>query len=310
MHSVQKSIDNLFKKDEKFTERYNEIKNSILSNEKIIFFLKEHENELTPDMIERGLVKLHEYSEQVTNCDNCTSLETCQNYLKGYYPQLVIKNNTIDIQYAVCAKKEMHDSHKKLQSLIQSVYIPKDILHAKLSDFTVDDGRIDAITEAKNFFSTYEKGKFQKGLYFYGSFGVGKTYFLGALANEFANRKIPSMIVYVPEFLRELKGSIQSNTVDEKVEAIKHIEVLMLDDIGAESMSSWVRDDILGPLLQFRMQEQLPTFFTSNFDFKQLKHHFTYTQRGESEEMKALRIMERIEYLTKPIEIKGTNRRK
>ena len=79
----------------------------------------------------------------------------------------------------------------------------------------------------------------------------------------------------------------------------------MLDDIGAEAMSSFVRDDVLGAILQFRMLENLPTFFTSNFDFKQLEHHLTYTQRGEAEEMKAARIMERIKYLAKPIPIGG-----
>ena len=57
------------------------------------------------------------------------------------------------------------------------------------------------------------------------------------------------------------------------------------------------------------MLENLPTFFTSNFDFKQLEHHLTYTQRGEAEEMKAARIMERIKYLAKPIPIGGKNRR-
>jgi primosomal protein DnaI len=65
----------------------------------------------------------------------------------------------------------------------------------------------------------------------------------------------------------------------------------------------------LGTILQFRMLENLPTFFTSNFDFKELEHHLTYTQRGEEEKMKAARIMERIKYLAKPVEVLGGNRR-
>ena len=95
------------------------------------------------------------------------------------------------------------------------------------------------------------------------------------------------MLVYFPEFLREIKSSIQDNSIGEKIDAVKRVQVLMLDDIGAEAMSSFVRDDVLGAILQFRMLENLPTFFTSNFDFKQLEHHLTYTRRGEAEEMKA-----------------------
>lgn len=34
----------------------------------------------------------------------------------------------------------------------------------------------------------------------------------------------------------------------------------MIDDIGAESMTSWIRDDVLSVILQYRMQEQLVTF--------------------------------------------------
>ena len=84
----------------------------------------------------------------------------------------------------------------------------------------------------------------------------------------------------------------------------------MLDDIGAETMTSWSRDEVLGPILQHRMADQLPTFFTSNFDYKQLENHLTFSQRGEREEVKAARIMERIKSLANPFLLKGDNRRK
>ena len=35
-------------------------------------------------------------------------------------------------------------------------------------------------------------------------------------------------------------------------------EILILDDIGAEQMSAWVRDEILQVILQHRMQEKSP----------------------------------------------------
>jgi primosomal protein DnaI len=35
----------------------------------------------------------------------------------------------------------------------------------------------------------------------------------------------------------------------------------------------------------------------------------TYSQRGEEEQVKAARIMERIRYLAQPVEVKGKNRR-
>ena len=172
-----------------------------------------------------------------------------------------------------------------------------------------DENRMLANKAAMRFLEVYEPGKEMKGLYFYGSFGVGKTYILGAIANALANKRVSSMIIYLPEFLREIKNSIKDNTVEEKIDAVKRVQVLMLDDIGAEGVSSFVRDDVLSPILQFRMLERLPTFFTSNFDFDELEDHFTYTQRGEEERVKAKRLLEQIKYLAHPIEVTGENRR-
>lgn len=84
----------------------------------------------------------------------------------------------------------------------------------------------------------------------------------------------------------------------------------MLDDIGAEAMTAWTRDEVLGAILQFRMQEELPTFFSSNYNMKQLEAHLTFTQNGMEEQLKARRIMERIRFLSKEVPLEGKNRRK
>ncbi len=298
----------LHRKD--FQQRYEQLKKEILSHKEVREFLRKHENEVTKEMIDRSLMKLYEFVEQSKNCGQCLSLQQCKNLLQGYHPRLVLQGNAIDVQYDRCPAKVKYDERKRQEALIQSIFVPREILQASLSDIDLtDEGRMKAIELAEQFVSRYEPGKKMKGLYLYGSFGVGKTYILGAIANALAKKNIPSLIVYVPEFFRELKSSLQDQTINEKLEYVKKVPILMLDDIGAESMSSWVRDDLLGPILQYRMLENLPTFFTSNFDLQQLAHHLTYSQRGEEEQMKAARIMERIRYLAQPVEIKGRNRR-
>ncbi|MBS2771983.1 primosomal protein DnaI [Anoxybacillus rupiensis] len=298
----------LHRKD--FRQRYEQLKHEILSHREVQAFLREHRDQVTNVILERGLMKLYEFIQQSKNCERCPSLGECRNLLKGYHPRLVLHGNAIDIQYDRCPTKIKHDERKRQEALIQSLFVPREILQASLSDVDLaDDGRMKAIERAEHFVANYEPGKKIKGLYLYGSFGVGKTYILGAIANALAQKKVSSLIVYVPEFFRELKGSWQDQTMNEKLDYVKKVPVLMLDDLGAESMSSWVRDDLLGPILQYRMLENLPTFFTSNFDLQQLAHHLTYSQRGEEEQMKAARLMERIRYLADPVEIKGRNRR-
>lgn len=124
-------------------------------------------------------------------------------------------------------------NEKKQQSLIRSLFIPRDMLQASFDKLETDDlGRIEAIELANTFASTYEVGKRIKGLYLYGSFGVGKTYLLAAMANELAQRHIASFLVYVPEFVRSLKSSLQTDAFQDTIEYAKQVPVLMLDDLG------------------------------------------------------------------------------
>ncbi|KQB92286.1 Primosomal protein DnaI [Geobacillus sp. PA-3] len=304
-HLLQRLLGN-----QGFKQRYEQMRTYILTHPDVQPFLRAHERQLSNDMVDRSLMKLYEFIEQSQHCRQCPGLEQCPNMLPGYRPNLVVTGGRIDTEYDRCPKKVQDDERRQQESLIQSMFVPREILHASLSDIDLsDNGRIKAIKFAEKFVTEYQPGKKMKGLYLHGSFGVGKTYLLGAIANELAKRNIPSLIVYVPELFRELKHSLQDQTMNEKLDYVKKVPVLMLDDLGAESMSSWVRDDVLGPILQYRMFENLPTFFTSNFDMQQLAHHLTYSQRGEEEKVKAARIMERIRYLAYPIELTGPNRR-
>ncbi len=308
MKPINDSLNQLVNKKD-FKARLEALRNSILSNPEVKTFLQEHRHELDEQMVDRGLMKMHEFIDQSKCCDKCPSLQSCVNMVKGYHPQLVVKGRNIDLQYERCPRKVQEDERKEQESFIQCMYVPKEILQATMSDIEIEQGRFEAIKLVRDFVREYEQNKKMKALYLHGSFGVGKTYFLGAIANALAEKKVKSTILYVPEFLRELKGSFQDQSFNEKIEYVKKVPVLMLDDLGAESVTSWMRDDVLGTILQFRMLENLPTFFSSNLNFKELQHHLTYTQRGEQEELKAARVMERIKSLAIPVEMNGENKR-
>src|SRR5699024_7610052 len=139
--------------------------------------------------------------------------------------------------------------------------------------------------------------------------GVGKTYFIGAIANELQDLNISSTLIYMPEFVREIQASIEDNTVQDKINVFKQAEVLMLDDIGAENLSAWFRDEVLGSILQYRMMENMPVFFTSNYTMEQLEEILTTSTKGDVEKVKAFRIMERIYQVSEEVKVTGKNRR-
>ncbi len=296
-----------------FAARYEELRKEVMDNVDVQSFLSEHANEINSEVVERSLVKLYEFATASHGCGKCSSLSNCINVVKGTEPKLVLVNGLIDVEYSRCPSKLRDEETRSVSSMIESLYMPKDVMEATLQnvDMFYDDSRVGAIRAAKDFLNVFdETGKLpERGLYIYGPFGIGKSFILGALANELATRRIRSIAVFVPEFLREIKQAIQDQTLNEKVEFVKKAQVLMLDDIGAETTSAWTRDEVLGTILQYRMAERLPTFFTSNFSYKELEHHLTYSQRGEKEVVKAARIMERVRMISTPVQLGGSNRR-
>ncbi len=310
MENIRETLNRISNRDD-FQKRFTMIRQEIMSHPDVRAFLLEHQDEISGPMIDRSLGKLYEFVSQSRGCKECPSLEQCKNIIPGYEPELVLVNNGIDVHYVPCRLKRLADEKKKMENRIQCLYMPKDILQASLGNVILDtDNRMQAVDKVEQFISNYGSEHFQRGFYFYGPFGTGKTYLLGAVAHELAGIGISSIIVYVPELIREMKQAISDHTLNEKIDMLKKAPVLMFDDIGAEAVSSWVRDEVLGPILQFRMLEKLPTFFTSNFNLNELEHHLTYSQRGEEEKLKAARIIERIKFLADPVPIDGPNKRK
>lgn len=295
-----------------FSKRYEKMKTEILEDRGVQAFLTENAELVNKDIVDRGLHKLYEYTSQNHDCESCENVASCHNVMKGYVPNLTIIRGSIDLDYTRCRQKTIEDERRKVSAMISSMHMPKDVLQARLATVTYDHNtRVNLGTAANEFMDEVKTtGNLpSKGFYIFGEFGVGKSYVLGALANELAEQKIKTVLVYVPEFLREMKQAIQDQSLQEKVDFVKKAPVLMLDDLGAETLSSWTRDEILGTVLHYRMAENLPTFITSNFDYDGLEEHLAYSGKGERELVKAARIMERIRSITIPMRLSGKNRR-
>ncbi len=264
---------------------------------------------MDPDKLMKYTSLLEESSIEYGNCQECKNILECKNQMTGYAYLPFVVDDSLDFGYRACRYK------RKLQKEtvhLNNVYlfdIPEELKNAKMSDIYMDDeGRYPLIVWLNKFKKDYSKNPNKKGLYLHGSFGCGKTYLISALFNELAKKNIKSAIVYWSEYLRDLKSSFYTD-FSEKFEYIKKIPLLLIDDIGAEVVTEWGRDEILGPILQYRMQQHLPTFFTSNLDLKTLEKHLSTTKSTVSS-VKARRIIERINQLTEEQEIVSKNLRK
>ena len=264
--------------------------------------------DLPDDVLIKYTSSIEDCVREEENCKKCKGLKSCPNALRGHVYTALKDGDGLNFSYLPCSKLIKEENTYAYKKNITCFDLPKEISDASFSKAYRDDNkRLPIFKYFKEFMESYLKNKSGKGLYLSGSFGSGKTYLIAALFNELAKKDINSALVYYPELLRSLKSSFGSD-YEEKFDFIKTVPLLLLDDIGAENTTAWSRDEVLGTILQYRMEEELPTFFTSNLSLKELENALSVTSNG-SEKIKAKRIIERIKQLTVPLELVSKNRR-
>lgn len=307
------NIGSFFKKQMQKTgmqSKFDELMKTVYADEDIQAFFKQHKDELNELVIQRSAGTLYEFVSQKNKIENGEKA-----LVKGHYPHLEIHNHQIEIVYQPTAEYLEKRADHEAQARFQTIYLPESLKRYTFDDIYITKDRAKALKGIHRCLTQLtdknRDDQLVKGLYLHGTFGSGKTFMLGVLAKELAEKGYEVIMVHYPQFTQEMKNSIRDNTTQDKIEQFKRIPILILDDIGAEKNSSWLRDDVLGVILQHRMHEELTTFFTSNMGMDQLGNdHFAYSDNGQVEEkLKSARLMERIRFLAEEIEVGGENYR-
>jgi primosomal protein DnaI len=168
------------------------------------------------------------------------------------------------------------------------------------------DARKEAYKMATSFLELYQSKKHPKGLYIYGKYGSGKSYLLSALASELSELGYLVILTYMPDLVRSMKGGLQAFDLEKRINILKQVDILMLDDIGGEFSSAWFRDEILMPLIQYRLSANLPTFFSSNYSLRELTETMSISNASEDNRIKAARLVRRINDMTHVIKLSDT----
>lgn len=301
----------------KAEEIINEKKNKNLTDLEVEYF-KENKNpefkkftqsiNLNDKILMKYTSSLKQCFDEKENCKNCKGIENCKNEVIGCFYEPIIIDGNLNFSHKTCKYKNkiLHDIE-----YIKDGYffeVSKEVRNAKMKDIYTDDKkRKELIKWIINFIKDYKEGKSCKGLYLSGNFGSGKSYIVSAMINELIKDGYKGALIYYPEFLRNLKSSFGKD-FEEKFEFAKKADLLLLDDIGAENISSWSRDEILGPIIQYRMDEKLPTFFTSNLSIEELEVHLSES-KDKIDKIKAKRIIERIKFITDDLTLISENKR-
>ena len=110
-----------------------------------------------------------------------------------------------------------------------------------------------------------------KGLYVWGKAGVGKTVLACSIAKEFIKAGWPVEYISSPKFIMQLQD-LYRNTNESaysKLEYVSNIPLLIVDDIGAEKLTDFVKQSFYF-IINEREQWERNTIITSNYSLDDL----------------------------------------
>ena len=205
-----------------------------------------------------------------------------------------------------CQRLEVKEKlSKNLEERLIEHGIVKRFLNAKLSDFNN---------------SIRKKVAGEEGLFITGPRGTGKTHLISAIAGNIIKNlplhvtkdhdgrtyyfepesKSYPLLVNIPKMLMKIKGTFNSDYGIDSEESILNkicsVPVLLLDDIGAEKASEWVKQTLY-LIIDHRYGDMAKTYVTSNLTLNQIANQLDD------------RISSRIAGMTNTIRMAGKDRR-
>lgn len=285
-----------------------------MENNNILALIKEDidikeiikENNLTDKMLDDEIVTLYSYYLFKNKCKNCKGIKHCKQDSVGNAP-VINYDGHFYISYDNCSFfKTIVDENKMLSNLIT---YSTNLDNLKPEDLYLTNPKRTKLYKTLNeIYLAYTKGEATKGLFISGPYGCGKSFIMGVYAKKYASNGMKVVFAYFPDLVRQIKSSITTGNLEEEVGTLKSADVLVLDDFGGELMTPYIRDEILGAILQERMENHKLTFITSNLDKDGLHDHLSDTSRN-IDNLKASRIEERINTLMDFFELNDINYR-
>ncbi|HVR97678.1 MAG TPA: ATP-binding protein [Thermoanaerobaculia bacterium] len=157
--------------------------------------------------------------------------------------------------------------------LLVEAGIPPRYRHCKLSNFHADP-RFMQLEQARSLAERYAAGFLQpngfrqSGLLFLGPPGTGKTHLaVGVLAEVVERFRVRARFAEFTSLLMQIQSTFDPGSPESKREILEPLmdaELLVLDELGAQQLTPWVRD-VLYLVINHRYTRQLPTLFTTNY---------------------------------------------
>lgn len=217
----------------------------------------------------------------------------------GYHFWFRITNNDkLMLIHRICPKFE---KETKANSFIKNYLwysFDSKLLNLVMNEKTVDNNYDDSRKKVLAYMHKIIKSNSKqiKGYYLYGLSGIGKTYLTILFCNLLARHDRTIAYVYIPDLVSKLVGDFNNKKYSiQDFSKLLYADILVLDDLGTETVREWFFNEYLMKILDNRNESQKTTIFISNYSLSELKKYYLKNFNKSGIDSKAVeRLLSRI----------------
>lgn len=165
-----------------------------------------------------------------------------------------------------CPKGRAYLQQRRIDRLTYQSGVGRRFQNRTFETFRITPGTEAAYQACQSFCRRYQPHR--RGLRIHGRYGCGKTHLAAAIVNTMTSKGVPAMFVVTPDLLQSIRRGYDNpdsaRTAQAIVDSARTIDILVLDDLGSEKPSDWVREQLF-VLINARYEAELPTIITSNY---------------------------------------------
>ena len=207
-------------------------------------------------------------SSELIEYERCTCKES-----KSYWK---------DIDFRIQEQKKKEHYREMIGQFYSQNYISKRLKDYNFNNFKVTDVNKKEVAIAKDYANKCINNEQENGLIITGNSGVGKTHLAASISNELIEKDKLVLMGRLTSLLDMIKETFKDNSKSENelIELFSNVDMVVIDDLGTEKISSWALDKLY-TIIENRNENKLPIIITTKFDKEGLLHRFIQSNDKE-----------------------------
>lgn len=229
------------------------------------------------EKIEKNISKIFDFVCDINYCKKCPGISSCKKNNPLLVSKVLYKDGVVTSQLVPC-KELLRQTSFEAQFRFRDF---KDSwTNKKLKDLDETDERKPALKK----YVEYVKGKNSGWIYLTGGIGSGKSFIAAIITCDAARRGLgPISFLNCTSRFRDVMNESfgKNNEFQKMIDYYSKVPIMVLDDFGNEYKTDFVRDAILYPILQNRLNKNMLTIITSDFTIEEIKDLYSINKQGE-----------------------------